>query len=76
MLNGQVSIINAAFNAYRVQYTYSSCVGPDAVLNGVTFSGIGTLDNVSFAPDEVLFAGVTGRVSGTLVSAVFLLFRV
>jgi hypothetical protein len=64
--NGQVSIIDPAFNAYDFQFVYSNCTGPDAFLNGSSFAGIGNLDDTF--PPEVLIVLVTGDVGGTLVS--------
>ncbi len=64
--NGQVSIINPNFNLYDFQFGYSNCTGQDAILNGSSFVGIGTLDNTS--TPEVLIVAVTGDVAGTLVS--------
>jgi hypothetical protein len=55
MINGQVSIINASFNAYAATATYSNCQGDAAVLNGLTASGLLTLDN-SVSP-SLLYAG-------------------
>ncbi len=64
--NGRVSIINPNFNLYDFQFGYSNCTGPDAILNGTSFIGIGTLDNT--IPPDVLLVLVTGDVAGTLVS--------
>lgn len=73
VINGTVSVVNPAYNAYGVQYSYSSCTGVDSVLNGSTFSGIATLDNTS-AP-ETAIAGMQGRVAGALYSLVFAYHR-
>ena len=66
VINGQVNIIDSAFNAYDFQFRYSSCTGPDADLNGAIFVGIGYL-NEPFSPID-LVAPVTGEVDGVLVS--------
>lgn len=71
--NGQVSIINASFNAYRISFQYSGCGGSFAALNGSTFSGIGTLDN-TVSPEQVV-AGVTGIVQGSRFAIVYLYDR-
>ena len=44
VINGQVSIINAAYNAYGIRFSYSSCTGLDSALNGVTFTGLAGYD--------------------------------
>ena len=64
--NGQVSIIDAAFNAYDFQFGYSNCTGEVAILNGSSFVGIGNLDDTF--PSALLFAPAIGDVGGTLVS--------
>jgi hypothetical protein len=73
VLNGTVSIINAQFNAYRVQYSYSSCQGADAILNGTTFRGLAALDN-SDSP-ELLVVLAQGQIGSTGVAAVEALER-
>ena len=73
VLNGSVSIINAQFNAYRVQYSYSSCQGADAILNGSTFRGLATLDNTG--SPEVLLVGAQALIGSTGVSAIEVLER-
>ncbi len=65
VLNGTVSIINATFNAYRVQWSYSSCRGTSASLNGTTFRGLATLDNTS-APEELVLGAVARSGAATL----------
>jgi len=74
VINGSVSVIDTQFNAYRVQYTYSSCIGSDAILNGVNFDGLATLDNTS-PPDEYIVAGVTAQVGNVGVSIIHVLLR-
>ncbi len=63
---GQVAIIDPEFNVYDVAWGYSNCTGAAAVLNGVTFGGIASI-NRSTHPDELIFGG-TGIVEGVLVS--------
>jgi hypothetical protein len=63
VLNGAVSVINAANDIYGMQYTYSSCTGSDAVLNGVSFSGLAVL-NSNASPAQIV-EGVTGTGTGT-----------
>jgi len=73
VINGAVTVINPAYNAYEIQYSYANCTGVDSVLNGATFSGIATLDNTE--NPEVAIAGLQGRVSGALYSVIFLYQR-
>lgn len=61
--NGTVSIIDPAYNAYRVRFSYGNCTGEAAVLNGVPFSGLGTLDT-TVSPAQAII-GVTGQAGGT-----------
>lgn len=44
VLQGQAQSINAGLNLYSFSFTYSSCIGADAELNGRTGSGLITLD--------------------------------
>lgn len=74
VVNGQVAIVNAAYGAYDFEFTYSNCLGQEAVLNGSSFSGIAVLDNTS--NPEVLVATATGTVSGVLVSFFQVLDRI
>ena len=60
VINGTVAIIDARYNVYRVQYVYSSCTGEFAALNGVSFRGLGVLDNTG-TPEAFVIA-VTGVV--------------
>ena len=73
VLNGSVSIINAQYNAYRVEYTYSNCNGENAVFNGLTLRGLATLDNTS--SPELLIVGAQGLSNGVGLSVVEILER-
>lgn len=73
VVNGTVSVVDARFNAYRVQYTYSSCSGADAVLNGVTFRGLATLDDRT-SPEQ-LIVGATAQAGGAGLSIVWVFER-
>ena len=64
--NGRVSIIDSNFNLYDVQFTVNSCTGIYDVLNGVSFAGIGILDNTNIP--EQFVAPAVGDSSGTSVS--------
>ena len=66
--NGQVNIIDPAFNAYDVQFGFSNCTGQLAILNGTSFVGIAILDDT--VTPEALIVAATGDVAGTLVSFV------
>ena len=71
VINGNVTIINASYNAYGVQITYANCVGAAAVLNGVTFNGLATLDT-NTNPVQAI-AGVTGSAGGVSYAIVYAL---
>lgn len=73
VMNRSVSIINASYNAYRVEFSYASCHGQAAALNGVQFSGIATLDN-TVSPERGV-VGVTGQSGGTRYAVVSTLTR-
>jgi hypothetical protein len=62
VLNGQVATNNTSYDVYEVSYTYESCTGTDAALNGVQFTGLAIL-NTGVSPVQ-LFIGVTGQSSG------------
>jgi hypothetical protein len=74
VVNGKASIINANYNVYRVRYTYDSCSGDLAALNGTTFSGLATL-NDSVGPEQVIVA-VTYQSSSTVLGLVEVLDRI
>jgi len=74
VVNGQVSIIDAAYGAYDFEFTYSNCLGQAAILNGSSFSGIAVLDNT--VNPEVLVVAATGNVGGVLVSFIQVLDRI
>jgi hypothetical protein len=73
ILNGTVSVLNASYDAYRVQYSFANCQGQAAVLNGVQFSGLATLDNTT-TPERAI-VGVTGQSGGTKYAIVDVLDR-
>ena len=73
VLNGTVSIINATYNAYKVQFSYGNCAGNAVVLNGVQFTGLATLDT-TLAPQQLLVAA-TGQSGNTKYSQVVRLNR-
>jgi len=59
VINGQISIINSAYDAYQVQYTFSSCLGSYAILNGTTATGLGVFDTT--AVPAVAYVGVANE---------------
>jgi hypothetical protein len=73
VLNGTVSVIDASYNAYRVQFSYASCTGESAALNAVQFSGLATLDN-AVSPEQAV-VGVTGQSGNTKLAVVYDLVR-
>jgi len=73
VVNGQVSIIDARYNAYDIWVSYSNCIGNDAVLNGARFEGLATLDNTD--NPELAIAGLIGNVGGVGYSVIYVLSR-
>ena len=68
VINGQVSIINASYNAYSASASYSNCRGSASVLNGVTASGLMAIDTT--VSPATLYVGYTATVgSSTIVVA-------
>lgn len=67
--NGVVSIINASYDAYGIGISYASCTGVYAVLNGLTLTGLATLDT-SVTPELAIFG--IGSASGATKIAVTL----
>jgi hypothetical protein len=68
VLNGSVSTGDTSHNIYEVSYTYESCSGSYAGLNGVQFTGLASLDTSS-SPTQ-LFIAVTGATSTNKYSIV------
>jgi hypothetical protein len=62
LATGAVSIIDARYDLYEVQFSYSACTGALADLNGMEFLGLGTLDTSTQRPQ--LIVGVTGEMGG------------
>ena len=68
--NGTVSVIDPAFNLYRVQYTFSNCKGHhQEVLNGTVAEGLATLDDTRFP--EAMIMGVEVAAAGYAFAGVF-----
>jgi hypothetical protein len=68
--NGTVSVIDRAFNLYRVEYTFSNCKGHHLeVLNGTVAEGLATLDDTQ--SPEVVIMGVEVAAAGYGFAGVF-----
>ncbi|MBU3672531.1 MAG: hypothetical protein FGM43_08245 [Sinobacteraceae bacterium] len=52
VINGQISTINTTYNAYAVNFTYSSCRSPYAIWNGTQASGLMTVDD-TVSPNRI-----------------------
>lgn len=61
VLNGQVTVQNASYDAYQVAYTLERCSGSYAVLNGIAFTGLAVL-NSGVSPSQIVM-GVSGQDS-------------
>lgn len=70
VVNGQISVINSMYNAYSVTYGFANCTGASAVLNGVQFTGLATLNNSN--PAQLIVA-VTGQAGTTELALVLTL---
>ena len=66
VLNGQITPLDPRFNMYDLAFTFASCTGADAKLNGVDFTGLAIYDDTQ--TPNVLFGGVTGVVDGELTA--------
>ena len=69
VINGTVEVIDPSFNAYLVQYRFSSCSGEYASLNDTVANGLGTLDN-TVSPERAII-GVVNPVAGYAFTGVF-----
>ena len=67
--NGTVSVIDATFNLYRVQYTFSNCKGHEKDLNGTVAEGLATLDDTQ--SPEAMIMGVEVAAAGHAFAGVF-----
>lgn len=74
VVNGKASIIDTRYNAYYFEYKFGSCAGQLTVLNGVTFTGLGTLDNTA-APEQAIIA-VTYQTDTTTLGLIEVLDRI
>lgn len=63
VLNGSISTNDSSHDIYEVAYSFGNCTGTYAVLNGVQFTGLATL-NTGVSPAQLTIA-VTGASSTT-----------
>ncbi len=61
VLNGSISTSDSSYDVYQVAYSFGNCTGTYAVLNGVQFTGLASL-NTSVSPAQLVIA-VTGANS-------------
>jgi len=71
VINGRIGIINEAYNAYGIQFSYSGCTGLDAAFNGVSFMGLASYDREF----QQAAAFVQGSVGGIPYPNVFVFDR-
>jgi hypothetical protein len=69
IINGQISIIDSRYNAYRVSYTFSGCLGTASSLNGTTARGLGVFDNTGTNP--VVIIGVVNASAGYVLTGLY-----
>jgi hypothetical protein len=63
VITGQVTILNASYNAYPVSFSFSGCTTL-TTLNGATVTGLAALDN-AVTPNQLLL-GARATVAGQL----------
>lgn len=68
VLNGQVSIVSSSYNAYALTFSYASCTGTAAILNGQSGTGFGYYDD-SVSPNQFVYGVHTTVNSQTAVVA-------
>ncbi len=64
-VSGQVTIINASYDAYSASVTYSNCTGSASILNGVTASGLMAIDTT--VSPNTLYVGYSAKVGSSTV---------
>jgi hypothetical protein len=62
VLNGSISTADSSHDVYEVSYTYGNCTSTYAVLNGVQFTGLATL-NPNSSPAQLTMAA-SGAATG------------
>lgn len=63
VLNGSVTTQDTAHDLYEVSYTFESCTGTYAVVNGVPFTGLATL-NTNVSPAQITMAVIGSPAVG------------
>jgi hypothetical protein len=61
--NGTVTLIDAAYDLYNVEFTFASCVAPADVLNGLHLTGLLTIDSTQMP--NLMALAMHGTVGGT-----------
>lgn len=64
--NGQVNVIDPAFNVYDIRFRFSNCSGASSFLNDTEFEGMAVLDN-TVVPESLMIA-VAGDVAWARVA--------
>ncbi|HTP37947.1 MAG TPA: hypothetical protein VMI92_00085 [Steroidobacteraceae bacterium] len=67
VVNGQVNLIDASYDAYRNSCSLASCTGTTAALNGTTATGLGTLD--ANASTQVLYVAIHDQTGHHILAA-------
>ncbi len=65
-INGQVGLIDPAYDAYQVNLAFANCTGSFAALNGATATGLAVLDTT--ATPNVLYVGVQNLAAHFVLS--------
>ena len=68
VLNGSVSTTDSALNIYQVSYSFGNCTAAYAVLNGVQFTGLATLNPSSPAQITMAVTGASTTSQYAIVS--------
>ncbi len=63
-VNGQVSLIDPAYNLYDVNWTFSNCLSSLLNFEGAGFNGIATMTSDPVAPAGSFYLLMTGAVDG------------
>lgn len=66
MINGQVSIINAQYNAYAVTLTYANCNSSYAILNNAEATGLAFIDDTKNPVDLIIGYNITTMLASCL----------
>jgi hypothetical protein len=64
VLNGQIVADDSGYDLYEISYSYASCTGNFAPLNGIVFSGVAVLFSYSSVSRTQLVIGVTDLAGG------------